>query len=381
MLYATPSLTAFDARVLEEIASMRRDLQHVVQQSPMKWTADLRRSLTASAIAASNTIEGYRVDPVDVADLLDGERESVDASEEDKAETLAYQQTMTYIQSLWDVDDFTYSKGLLNALHWMLQGHHHPHRPAGRWRRKPIFITAAGDPHATEYEGPHEDDVPTLMGELVDWLNHGDLTADPLVRAAMAHLNLVKIHPWTDGNGRMSRSLQTLLIARQGVLAPEFSSIEEWLGMPGHTWEYYQVLRDVGGPVYSPERDTLPWIRFNLRAYHEQSQRVQHRVKRSTDVWLALAEHAERLHLAERQLTALHEVAMMGRVRRSRYERAEALSNQQAVRDIQTLTRAGLLTPVGNTKARHYTAGPAFPPDVLATAHRRHTITNPYQHA
>ncbi|TQJ92949.1 Fic family protein [Streptomyces sp. SLBN-31] len=379
MLYATPSLTPFDARVLEEIASMRRDLQHVIQQSPMKWTADLRRSLTASAIAASNTIEGYRVDPLDVADLLDGERESVDASEEDKAETLAYQQTMTYIQSLWDVEDFTYSKGLLNALHWMLQGRHHPHRPAGRWRRKPIFITAAGDPHATEYEGPHEDDVPALMGELVDWLNHGDLTADPLVRAAMAHLNLVKIHPWTDGNGRMSRSLQTLLIARQGVLAPEFSSIEEWLGMPGHTWEYYQVLRDVGGPVYSPDRDTLPWVRFNLRAYHEQSQRVQHRLKRSTDVWLALAEHAERLHLAERQLTALHEVAMTGRVRRSRYEKAEALSNQQAVRDIQTLTRTGLLTPVGNTKARHYTVGPAFPPDVLATAHRRHTITNPYQ--
>ena len=108
---------------------------------------------------------------------------------------------------------------------------------------------------------------------------------------------------------------------------------------------------------------------------------MQHRVKRSTDVWLALAEHAERLHLAERQLTALHEVAMTGRVRRSRYEKAEALSNQQAVRDIQTLTRSGLLTPIGNTKARHYTAGPAFPPDVLATAHRRHTITNPYQDA
>ncbi|NYH92788.1 Fic family protein [Actinopolymorpha rutila] len=381
MLYRTPELTAMDRSVLEEVAAMRHELRDVVQRSPMKWTADLRRSLTASAIAASNTIEGYRVDPVDVADLLDGEREAVDASERNKKETLAYQQTMTYIQSLWDVEDFEYSKGLLNALHWMLQGHHHPHYPAGRWRKKPIFITTAGDPHATEYEGPGEEDVPHLMEELVFWLNQGDLEADPLVRAAMAHLNLVKIHPWTDGNGRMSRSLQTLLIARAGVVAPEFSSIEEWLGLPGNTWEYYNVLREVGGPVYSPDRETLPWIRFNLRAYHEQSQRVRHRVQRSTDCWIALTEHADRFNLAERQITALHDVAISGRVRRSRYEKAEALSNQQAVRDIRALTRAGLLTPVGNTKARYYVAGPHFPAGVLDVAHRRHTIADPYKSA
>ncbi|MFB7739939.1 Fic family protein [Streptomyces sp. NPDC056112] len=379
MLYSTPQLTEDDRRVLEEIGRLRENLRDAVQQAPIKWTADLRRFLTASAIAGSNTIEGFRVDAVDVADLMDGERDNVAASEEDKAETLAYQQMMTYIQSLYDVEDFTYSKGLLNALHWMLQGHRHtPMRPAGQWRRKPIYITAAGDPHATEYEGPHEDQVPALMTELIDWLNHGDPDSDALVRAAMAHLNLVKIHPWVDGNGRMSRSLQTLVIARQQILAPEFSSIEEWLGMPGHTWDYYKVLREVGGPHYSPQRDTGPWITFNLRAYHEQAQRVQHRVHRSNDCWLRLEDHAARLGISERQITALHEVAIAGRVRRSRYEKAEALNTQQATRDIQALTKAELLAPVGQTKGRYYIAGPKFPQDVLAAAQQRHTIHDPY---
>jgi Fic family protein len=358
---------------------MRDDLRHAVRQTPAKWTQDLRRALTASAIAASNTIEGVRVDVRDVADLMDGEREGIDVGEADKAETLAYQQTMTYIQSLYDVEDFTYSKGLLNALHWMLQGHHHtPGRPAGQWRRKPIFISAAGDPLSTEYEGPHEDRLPSLTGELVDWLNEGDLDADPLIRAAMAHLNLVKIHPWVDGNGRMSRSLQTLVIARQRVLAPEFSSIEEWLGMPGNTWDYYKVLREVGGPVHSPERDTGPWISFNLRAYHEQAQRVRHRVRRSTDVWMLLDQHADGLGVSERQIGALHEVAVAGRVRRSRHERSEGLNAQQATRDMQALVKAGILTAVGRTKGRHYVAGDRFPPDVLEAARRRHTIRDPY---
>lgn len=377
MLYEMPCLEPADFEVLRQVNAMRALLRHAVQQVPRKWAVDLGKALTASAIAASNTIEGYRVDAKDVADLMDGERE-VETSDENKAETLAYQQAMTYIQSLHDVADFRYNKELLDSLHWMLQGHHHPLKTAGQWRKTAIRITAPGDELATDYEGPDQELVPGLMSEMIDWLNEGDLDSHVLIRAAMAHLNLVKIHPWSDGNGRMSRSLQTLLIARGGVLAPEFSCIEEWLGMPGNTWEYYKVLREVGGPVWSPERDTLPWIKFNLLAYHQQAQRVRHRVDRSNDCWTQLMDAAGAHGVTERQVTALHEVAMVGRVRRSRYEKAEAINTQQATRDLQSLTKAELLTAVGQTKGRHYVAGPRFPQPVLETARRPHTITDPY---
>ncbi len=59
---------------------------------------------------------------------------------------------------------------------------------------------------------------------------------------------------------------------------------------------------------------------------------------------------------------------MVGRVRRSRYEKAEALNTQQATRDLQALTKAGLLTTVGKAKGRHSVAGPRFPRNVLETA-------------
>jgi hypothetical protein len=74
-------------------------------------------------------------------------------------------------------------------------------------------------------------------------LDLGELTGrcDVILRQSRP-VNRVSIHPWADGNGRMSRSLQTLLIAREGVLAAEFSSIEAWLGRPGNTWEYYREL-------------------------------------------------------------------------------------------------------------------------------------------
>ena len=68
----------------------------------------------------------------DVVDLMDGEHD-VEVSEENFAETIAYQHMMTYIQTLPDAPDFAYSKGQLNGLHWMLQGHRHSRRkPAGQ---------------------------------------------------------------------------------------------------------------------------------------------------------------------------------------------------------------------------------------------------------
>jgi Fic family protein len=377
MLYPTPLLTVDDARVLDEIDAMRRDLRHAVRDRPAKWTDGLRKFLTADAIAASNSIEGFRVNTVDVVDLMEGEHD-VEISEENLAETVAYQRMMTYIQTLHDIPDFAFSKGFLNALHWMLQGHRHTQRkPAGQWRKGPVYVTDVRDPSIAAYTGPDASEVPGLMSELIEWLNASD-SSHALVRAAMAHLHLVSIHPWADGNGRMSRSLQTLLIAREGVLAPELSSIEAWLGRPGNTWEYYRSLASRGAN-YQPDQDVSSWIRFNLTAYHEQAQTVRNRIDRSARVWQILADFVSEHGMDERMVSALQDVAMTGRVRRLRYEHAEGLSLQQAQRDLRDLASAGYLASVGRTRARYYTEGWRFPEAALTEARTPQTIGNPYK--
>ncbi|MBU2666625.1 Fic family protein [Actinoplanes bogorensis] len=376
MLYPTPSITPDDQRVLDEVEQMRVRLRHQIQDRPGKWTSGLRKFLTADAVAASNSIEGFRVSTQDVQDLMDGERD-VDVTDENREETLAYQRMMTYVQSLHDAADFTYSKGLLNGLHWMLQGHRHtPRKRAGQWRTGPVYVTDPTNRRVAAYTAPDVELVPDLMSELVAWLNADDAT-HPLIRAAMAHLHLVSIHPWADGNGRMSRSLQTLMIAREGVLAPEFSSIEAWLGRSVNTWAYYQELQRRGA-VYRPDQDVSSWIRFNLTAYHQQAQTVQHQMDQSTAVWELLGEFAGRTGLDERVLSALHDVAVLDRVRRARYEQAEGLTLQQAQRDLRDLVAAGLLEPVGRTRARFYVEGPQFPAAVLELARTPFTLTPPY---
>lgn len=81
----------------------------------------------------------------------------------------------------------------------------------------------------TVYEAPDAASVPGLVDEPVADLS-ANSDVDPLIRAAMAHLNLAMIHPFRDGNGRMAQALQTLVLSSGGIAEPAFSSIEEWLG-------------------------------------------------------------------------------------------------------------------------------------------------------
>jgi hypothetical protein len=120
------------------------------------------------------------------------------------------------------------------------------------------------------------------------------------------------------------------------VLAPVPSSVEAWLGRPGNTWEYYRSLASRGAN-YQPDQDVSSWVRFSLTAYHEQAQAVRNRFDRSARVWEILADFASEAEMDERMVSALHDAAMTGRVRRLRYEHAERLSLQQAQRDPRDL--------------------------------------------
>ncbi len=99
----------------------------------------------------------------------------------------------------------------------------------------------------------------------------------------MAHLNLVMIHPFRDGNGRMARALATSVLTRSDIGEPEFSSIEEWLGV--NTEDYHSVLAHTGHGSWQPRDNAQLWLTFNLRAHHMQAQTVARRVREADLTW------------------------------------------------------------------------------------------------
>ncbi len=375
MLYGTPVLEAADVEVLDEIEDMRQDLRYRLAETH-RWDGQLRRHLQARAIQGSNSIEGYQASVEDIQSIMAGE-EPLDASDAVAKEIGGYQQALTYIALLSKAPFFRYDLGVLNALNFMMIGHHR-HKTPGLVRPGPIYIRDSLSREVV-YEGPEAALVPDLLDELIGWLNDGGLDLPSYVRAAMAHLNLVKIHPWRDGNGRMSRALQTLVLGREQITTPEFSSIEEWLGQHRVTVDYYDVLAAVGGRRWQPHGDTLAWVRFCLRAHHLQAQRVRQRLAEAGEVWTLLEGEVDRDGLNTRCVSALYEAFVSRRVRRSRYQADEDLSQGQAARDLRDLTAKRWLQPYGETKGRHYTAGPRLARLKEEFAERVTPLRDPYR--
>jgi Fic family protein len=352
MLFATPALTPDELDVVTRIEDLRRTLQFQTSGTPARLTGSLRRAMLARAIQGSNTIEGYTVDLADAMELAEGQG-FTDAADETRLAIGGYRDAMTYVLQLSKDPHFTYSDGLIRSLHFMMLRHDMSRSP-GLWRPGPVFVHHEPTGQ-TVYEGPDAELVPGLVAELVSALQSAD-GAPALVRAAMAHLNLVMIHPFRDGNGRMARILQSLVLAREGVLAPEFASIEEYLGR--NTQAYYDVLAETGGGAWHPERGARAWVRFCLTAHLRQARTLSGRVEQSERMWSLLETEAARLGLPDRVVLALFDAALGFRVRNSSYQVHADVSDYAGGRDLKRLVEAELLVPRGEKRGRFYVGHP-----------------------
>ncbi len=370
MIFQTPPITLEDHRVLEEIHAMRADLaEHL--RVPRRWSGGLRRHALARAIRGSNSIEGYLVEVDDAAAAVDDE-EPLSADERTFAEIRGYRQALGYVLAMATDEHFVLDASTLRSMHFMLLGHDLSKSP-GRYRTGPIYVRdEATDTEV--YEAPLAEHVPGLVDELVDLLT--STADDALVQAAMAHLNLVMIHPFRDGNGRLARALQTLVLARRGLADPTFSSIEEWLG--ANTADYYRVLAHTGAGVWHPDRDTALWISFNLRAHHMQAQTLRQRIDQAMAMWTAIDSLSADHRLPDRAGLALYEAALGYRIRRATYLKRAAVEERTASRDLKQLVDLGLLRPVGETKARHYVAAAGLAAVQDARRAARTVIRDPY---
>ena len=251
-----------------------------------------------------------------------------------------------------DDDYATFDATEIRAMHYMMLSHDHSKSP-GRYRKGPIYVRDERR-DLVVYEGPDAAQVPPLIDALVESLHTG-LSADPVVRSAMAHLNLVMIHPFRDGNGRMARALATSVLTRSDIGEPEFSSIEEWLG--ANTEDYYSVLAHTGHGSWQPRDDAHLWLTFNLRAHHMQAQTVARRVEEADATWIELDQLVTEHDLPERVIDAMFDAVLGYRVRRATYVKRAEVTDQTATRDLAALVTEGILTPHGNGRGRYYTAG------------------------
>lgn len=354
MLFRPPELDAQEQRVLDEVVQTWETLRYLVAQ-PRRWDGLLRRVSFARAIQGSNSIEGYHVSLDDALAAADAD-EPAAAGGATWAAVTGYRDALTYVLQVADDPYVRPNVEFVRALHYTMLRHDLEQRP-GRWRAAPIFVVDERTGQRA-YEGPDVDVVHELMEELCVQLCAPDPAVPLTVRAAMAHLNLVMVHPFRDGNGRMARALQTFLLARDGVVASIFSSVEEYLGR--HQQDYYDVLAVTGAGRWQPDRDTRPWIRFMLTAHLRQGRTLLRRTKLLAELSEVVEHVLEQRGGPSRAVPAVCEAARGARLRRTTYVTLAEVEEHTATRDLKVLTEVGLIEAVGEKRGRSYIAAPVL---------------------
>ncbi len=350
MLFKGPQqLGATQTEAIAKVDEIRTQLGHQLRV-PARWYGVLRRATFARGIRGSNSIEGIVVSQEDAVAAIENE-EPMDADTETWRAIRGYRDAMTYVLQLANDQHFSFSEGLIKSLHFMITQYDLKKNP-GRWRPGSIYVRNE-ERQETVYEGPSAELVPQLMKELVGYLN-ASTREHPLIRAGMAHLNLAKIHPFSDGNGRMARCLHTLVLAREGILEPTFSSIEEYLGR--NTPEYYRVLEAVGPRTWDPTSPCDPWISFVIVAHYRQADTLLRRIRETRIIWDELETVIRERKLADRIIFALSDAAFGYRVRNATYRAAAEIEIGIASRDLKLAAQAGLLEPIGDGRGRYYKA-------------------------
>jgi Fic family protein len=351
MLFTLPKITQELRAQLDELDLLRGRLGAETGMAG-PWLGSLRRQVRASSAESSISIEGFHVPEEEAARLVAGE-EPPGNEDESRMALACYARAMDHVGVMASDPAFRWLDRVILDLHFDACDFQRDKGP-GLWREGPIAVT--GSDGGLAYKGPDAGEVPSLMAELVDWLQAGDLGAPAVVRAAMAHLNLVSIHPFRDGNGRISRIVQSLVLARGGLLSPEFSSIEEYLD--AHTPAYYAALRALGDH-YQPELDATGWVSFCIEAHLVQAQQRLTQIERAGARWHFLEELVEGRGWSDRLVIALEQSLFHG-ADRSSYATEAGISPATASADLRRLLDAELVVRQSLGRMTRYTAGEAL---------------------
>ena len=287
----TPEILSLIARI-DEFKGAWRALGAL---APDRLSA-LRRVATIESIGSSTRIEGSKLSDREVAQLL-SKLEIRSFATRDEQEVAGYADVMDLVFASWQ--DIPFTENHLKQLHQTLLRHSEKdawHR--GNYKTTPNSV-AAFDENGVQigivFQTASPFDTPRLMTELAAWVNREREAArlHPLLVIALCIVVFLEIHPFQDGNGRLSRVMTTLLLLQAGYAYVSYSSLESVIEQSKEG--YYLALRQTQATVRAAAPDWQPWLLYFLRSLAEQVGRLEKKVEREKLVLAPMPELSMRI--------------------------------------------------------------------------------------
>ena len=332
--------------LVAEIDEFKGRWQALKNLAPDRLTA-LRRSATIESIGSSTRIEGAKLTNHQVAELL-AQLSTESFRSRDEQEVAGYSRAMDLVFASWE--DLAITENHVLQLHAeLLKFSTKDERHRGEYKKFPNHV-AAFDPDGRQigivFETSSPFDTPGEMAAVFDWFHQAskDAAMHPLLRTAVFIVRFLAIHPFQDGNGRLSRILTTLLLLQAGYAYVPYLSLESII--EGSKDGYYAALRQTQMTLKQPAPNWEPWIVFFLRCLATQTQLLAAKIAAEKDALAALTPLGQAISelLSERPRVRVAEVV------------TSTGANRNTVK--ATLTRLreqGLIVQHGQGRGAYYT--------------------------
>jgi Fic family protein len=276
--------------LLSEIDEFKGAWRALGKIAPERLNA-LRRVATIESIGSSTRIEGSKLTDREVERLL-GNLEIRRFSTRDEQEAAGYADVMETVFQSWP--DIPITENHIKQIHRdLLRYSDKDERHRGEYKtlRNDVgAFDAEGTMIGIVFETATPFDTPQQMTDLVAWLNRARNLGrpHPLLIVAAFIVVFLAIHPFQDGNGRLSRVLTTLLMLQAGYVYMPYSSLESVIENSKEA--YYLGLRQTQTTIRTDAPDWQPWLLFFMRALQQQKRRLEVKIEREKNALAALSE-------------------------------------------------------------------------------------------
>ncbi len=306
-----------------------------------KHEAWLRREVKVGRASATTRIEGAEMDEAAVGKLLN--RRSGSKLTDDERANINAIDAYEFIDFVSDQTDIPIDELAIRQLNrYFMSGFAEALTP-GVYRR--------GENRIGSYAPPNQGDVPGLMQSFALWLRE-DSGLHPVLKSGIAHIHMVAVHPFWDGNGRTARGLATLLLQRSGFGFKKLLSLEA--GLFGVRSEYFAAIERTLGAEFSPEYDAASWLEFYTLAVKADADRLTAGLTDWRRMMDDLYAGGQEVGLSPRQMDGRMYAVRAGEMTRSDYIDVTGTSPGTASRDLANLVARGLLVAEGKTRSRVY---------------------------
>lgn len=280
----------------------------------------LRKVAAIESIGSSTRIEGVALTDRQVEALLSNLSIKTFATR-DEQEVAGYAEVMGTVFQSWE--SITLTENHIRQLHRdLLQFSDKDTRHRGKYKTASNSVAAFdenGKQVGVVFETASPFDTPRLMQDLAEWTRDELESArlHPLVIIAVFVVSFLAIHPFQDGNGRLSRILTTLLLLRAGYAYVPYSSLESVIER--NKEGYYLALRQTQAKLHSGKPDWRPWLLFFLKSLSRQTQALSKKIERERLVMATLPEPALRIleHAREHGRVSIGEMGKLTGVSRN----------------------------------------------------------------